>query len=840
MKVKPFPLPIYRAFASCFLAVPFFLAFALSALSAQTLLVEGGKALFPIVVPPGASETTRQNAQILAEYLKKITGVEPGVEEGDGSRGIALGPATEFTALPTKPQFEPTDPLRTEEYLLHSHPQGLLLVGATDLGAQDAMWDFLGRLGYRQYFPGPVWEVIPSVPRLEVDFDEVQKPDFLMRSVWMPVLHKGRGELIQDWQRKNRMVSGVTIMAGHSYERIIGGNKAFFSEHPDYLFEGKKPRLWRPEVRQFFVEQYLKQAWDEKGPHSISVDPSDGGGWDEGPESKAFGSISDQVITLANESVEALRQEFSEIQVGLYAYNNYSEPPTIRVSSGVNVLVTTWFRTTSLSLEDQMMGWAKQGATIGIRDYISFAAMDYDLPSRSRGIRSLTQFARNLRNYHSWNARFYSAQAMDNWGINGLLYYSLPRILWNLDDPINSESVLEEFLSKCFGPVKEAIRPFYSTLEQRPVPDEDLVNRLYSAITDARSKTDDPALLERLNDLTLYTRYIELYNCFAGAVGEGKRRAAVEQLSTHLFRAGMRSVNSARGIIKDIFKRDPGLRTQEEAASLRAGIPPWSANARPYTSEETVAMVTEGLKNNARLPFEIISYSDDLVPARALFPEAAASASTSGNLLAYKTGLYFTWADEAQSDWTIRITNPRQEVFRVDLKLWAKEEALDEPVAAQDVQIAPGQTAEISLSSPHKGLHWLFLSGLSLGDGLELDPKKMWTVSSSPNAAMQTLAHMRMVDLFFYVPKGTKQIGGRIAKGAGWIVNPEGELAADLDGAQIVQVEVPQGMDGKLWQIKIWRGNLALLTVPPYFAPSPDSLLLPREVVEASAPTTGN
>jgi hypothetical protein len=39
------------------------------------------------------------------------------------------------------------------------------------------MWDFLARQGYRQYFPGDVWEVVPSISRLEVKYDEIEKPD---------------------------------------------------------------------------------------------------------------------------------------------------------------------------------------------------------------------------------------------------------------------------------------------------------------------------------------------------------------------------------------------------------------------------------------------------------------------------------------------------------------------------------------------------------------------------------------------------------------------------------------------------------------------------------------
>ena len=46
-------------------------------------------------------------------------------------------------------------------------------------------------------------------------------------------------------------------------------------------------------------------------------------------------------------------------------------------------------------------------------------------------------------------------------------------------------------------------------------------------------------------------------------------------------------------------------------------------------------------------------------------------------------------------------------------------------------------------------------------------------------------------------------------------------------------VTVPEGQDGKLWQIRYGRGPIRLLTVPPYFARTAAELLLPKEVVDA-------
>ena len=56
-------------------------------------------------------------------------------------------------------------------------------------------------------------------------------------------------------------------------------------------------------------------------------------------------------------------------------------------------------------------------------------------------------------------------------------------------------------------------------------------------------------------------------------------------------------------------------------------------------------------------------------------------------------------------------------------------------------------------------------------------------------------------------------------------------LLSNKDG--YFNIPVPPGQDGKLWEFGFASGSVALLTVPPYLARSPQELMLPREVVEA-------
>src|SRR5262249_42723755 len=134
-------------------------------------LAEDGQALQPIVTAENASATVKKTAQTLADYLGRISGARFEATTGDGQMGIAVRVAPQFRLLPYKELAEGKDLTKREDYLLHSHAKGLHVVGATDQAVAHAVWDLLYRLGHRQFFPGPTWEVVPRIKNLQIAVD---------------------------------------------------------------------------------------------------------------------------------------------------------------------------------------------------------------------------------------------------------------------------------------------------------------------------------------------------------------------------------------------------------------------------------------------------------------------------------------------------------------------------------------------------------------------------------------------------------------------------------------------------------------------------------------------
>jgi len=342
----------------------------------QVTVASAGRALLPVVVAEGASERVRAAATDLAARLGEIAGATFTVTTGDGTTGLAVGVASDFPALPLARRLEANTIADREHYVLRSHRRGVTIVGATELAVEDAVWDLLHRIGYRQFFPGTTWEVVPSIPELSIAVNADERPDYYARRIWYGYgLWDHNAEPYRQWCARNRAVLGFELKTGHAYDGLIASNKAAFQEHPEFhgLVDGKRSStkicIGSPALRKLVVEHALRAFEADPDADSISMDPSDGGGWCECDHCKALGCVSDRALTLANTVAEAANQRFRDKYVGMYAYSQHSPPPSIRVHPNVIISVATGFIRGGYTVDQLIEGWAKQGATLGIREY---------------------------------------------------------------------------------------------------------------------------------------------------------------------------------------------------------------------------------------------------------------------------------------------------------------------------------------------------------------------------------------------------------------------------------------------------------------------------------------
>lgn len=811
-------------------------------------IASGGQAQQPVVVSEAASPRVQKAASTLAHYLQRITGAPFEIRTGDGTAGIAVGLAADFQRLPSPEAWRAPRATQRENYLLRSHPNGLYLLGATDLAVEHAVWDLLYRLGYRQFFPGQRWEVVPAAGELSIAVSAIEAPDYLARRIWY-----GFGpwdyasEPYAAWCARNRVTSGVVLNSGHAYGAIAAAKRAEFARHPEFFAlvgekrqppgEGSKFCIGNPALRELVVEYAMEYFHRDPEADSISMDPSDGGGWCQCDKCAALGSVTDRALTLANQVAEAVNRRWPGKLVGMYAYNYHSPPPSIGVHPNVVISVATSFLRGGLTLDEIIQGWSSKGAALGIREYYSVNTWDRDMPGRARGS-DLAYLARTIPEFHARGARYLSAESSDNWGPNGLGYYVAARILWDVREAERLPQIVDDFLARAFGPAKGPMGEFYQQLDgsrDHPVLDDQL-GRMYRHLAAARQLANTPEIRARVEDLLLYTRYADLYDRYAQAQGD-RRQAAFEALIRHAYRMRTTMLVHAKALYRDLDARDKTVSIPPQARiEVPEGRNPWKSS-HPFAEEELEGFLAEGIAGRplAKIDFELARFSGDLVPAGPLRLPAVRPGET-GAGRGQQT--FFTWVDRAPGTIELRVTGGLIAHYRdrgnVRIALWkvggVGTSGERETKVAEDRSVPPdGAEHVVRLAAQEPGLHKITLSDGNDMTRAAWPPGTPFTFRSSMDEPINQSGRW---SLYFYVPRGT-QVIGLLGGGSGRIVDPAGKPALRLEGRKpgYHSLAVPPGLDGKLWKIEQASGAVRLLTVPPCLARSGDELLLPSEVV---------
>jgi len=812
-------------------------------------LASEGKARWPVVVAAQTSDATRKIASRLADYLGRISGVKFEVTSGDGNSGIAVGRAGDFPALAIKVPWDERDATRREDYLLRSHARGLYILGATDMAVEHGLWDLLHRLGHRQFFPGEHWEVVPQQRDLRIEVDSHEHPDYDARRIWYGFgpwdYNKGP---YADWCAKNRATSGIDLNTGHAYDGIRSRNQAQFDAHPEYIAlvggvrKSSKFCISNPGLRKLVIDDALRQLEENPASDSISMDPSDGGGWCECAACAQLGSISDQALLLANEVAAAVNVKYPGKLIGMYAYNYHSPPPHIRVHPQVVISVATAFLKGGLSLEEMLSGWSAQGARLGIREYYSVNTWDRDMPAQARGS-NLAYLTRTISHFHAKGARFLSAESSDNWGPNGLGYYVAARLLWNVEDGKRSDEIVEDFLTRAFGPAKEPMREFYRQIDgsQPHLVVADQLGRMLRALHEARRLATTPEVRARLDDLVLYARYAHLYQRYVQAKGTA-RQTAFEALIRHAYRIRRTMMVHTKALYRDLANRDKSVSIPPDATwQVAEAKNPWKSS-EPFSDAELTRFLTEGSAENAvtELTFKPIAFSQELVSAAPLkLPEVTPGALDAGR----GTQTFYTRIEKAPATIELKITGGLIAHYRdrgnVRLNLWkvggASQAGERETLVAEDRSAPPdGNEHAVTLKVAEPGLYKLTVDDGKDRTLVQWNAALPLTLKSTGDEPMNDAYGQWM--LYFYVPKGTKIIG-LFGGEHGEVRDSAGRVVFWLNGREpnYYGVPVPDGEDGKLWHIRYGRGSIHLLTVPPYFARRAAELLLPAEVVARDA-----
>ncbi len=823
----------------------------LSTLSADpkpVVLTKNGKARMPIVLAPQSSEEILKLANELHSYLERITGAKFEVTAKQQTPAIILGTRAQLPGILDEP-VKTEAPTWGERYRLVTKNRSLYLVGETERAVQNAVFDLLHTIGYRQFFPHPAWEIVPNIPDLTIAVDRVEEPGFAARYMFYGSetdkklikifgINKINSNYTQ-WRRKNRGQS-VTVNSGHVWHRMAARHAGEFAAHPEWI-SGKQEKPWTEPTNtdwKFRVENEdlrkvlrkdIRDAFDDR-PEVLtySIDPTDGAGW---PENSPIGTPSDQMVYLANDLLASIKDKYPDKKVAFYAYNLHSPPPTLQLDGNTIVNVATGFIRGGYTVPQLMREWKAKGAELGIRDYTNVFFGSWDLPGNQTYLGFSPDKAHDkIAEYYKDGARYWISESDAAWGAMGLGTYITFRTLWSPTNGPTTEELKNDFLTKSFGPVAETVRQFFDVIDpkNKPLLSSDLIGRMYDPLLAALKKNQDPAVRVRLLQLLSYTRFSELMYEFRNApvgperneafraLGEWALRYRQDQMfySLGVFtRIGI-YVNKRTGELSDVAPIAEKLLAQHEAF-------------QPLPEDAFIKLATTRAKESLRMEFTPVVFSSELV--RPEFP--ANPAQETYELTGLQTLLWLAEKPDSELELTMRSFGKRPPgAPPINIKITHVDDVLDLPADTKEIA-ADGEWHTVKLRPNMAGLHKVEI----------LDPTsylEMKWPSGTPlvfpfRQVLHGMPRAKEVPYsgWIYIPAKAGRIAGYSEAPAGNILDDAGKVLHDFakgKSPNYFDVKIQPSDEPRVFKLEGMKGKIMLMTTPPYMARSPEEMLVPK------------
>jgi hypothetical protein len=800
-------------------------------------LAKDGKAQLPIVIAPGASQSTKAVANELAQVLEKISGAKFEIKTGEVKNnqlpgGIVLGTLKEFPVASLNKPLEIHDLYDGREaFAIRSLPSKVLLIGATDLGASHAVYRFLELLGCRWFFMSPVWDVVPSIPNLQFDLNETTRPKVLARDIWFNYgAPPGQGIADQKaWARHNRMAQSFTIYVAHSYQNIVIKNKKEFDAHPEYygLVNGKRTSwkmcLSNPAVRKMAVDYALDYLREYPEMDMVSMEPNDGLDWCECEECKKLGPIPDRAFGLSNEVARAVAKQFPGKMVGQLAYAQHADPPSFKLEPNVHIEWADGLNLSHLSSGEQFTLWPKYSDNRGIYEYFSLYQWGQERirENAASGVASsVPGMTKKLRSFISWGMKSFSAESSCNFGKFGPGYYAALRVMW--DEKTDVSALMDDFYDKAFGPAATPMKRYYERLDPASgrLFGRDLLARAYRDLDEASTLAKDrPDVQARLDQLKSYLHFNTIQWHEFRDNGDEAKKWALEKLR-FVYRTRYQYIVHAVPLMQEA----PDFAKKFNEPSWNLPNAPWRDDT-PLTHDEIEKNFQEELqyfqpqeKIERRFSSEVVPVQFDDAPVADV--QAAPSAPIPYTLVSlhgepFKLNVNVAPADSRRLlHYTVKDSNERV-------------------IAEGD--LTPDKVRKVyplEIKVPHGGTYRFVVDR---NDALlSFPPGTPAATELSPERPLNTYILGGAQQWYFYVPKGTKRLSFWQSGAPLQFFGPDGKLIREVKSDfDFNFLDVPAGFDGKLWRVSLRIDNLIFFNVPNWLALSPDQMLVPRDLAIA-------
>jgi hypothetical protein len=422
-------------------------------------------------------------------------------------------------------------------------------------------------------------------------------------------------------------------------------------------------------------------------------------------------------------------------------------------------------------------------------------------------------------------------------GAMGLGWYVASRLLWDPDTDV--PALLDEWYTLAFGPAKAPMKRMLERWAKGFMLNSAEMGLSYRDMQEAfELGKGDAAVTARLDDYARYLGYLS-YQLIVENTNDPKEREAVKSDSleylfdiydssmVHSFRLFMFAVD---------FGRDEKL--FNEFNSGDANAPGWS-RVHPLTHEDLLKRVTDGQKYFPAPSYDIKSYGSDFVFPLSLKPwKQPIGDDIWGTKMSTKGAL------------DVHIIAPpglKNVPLRVSTYYGMHISVLDDndgkSIFTHDITGTEDntQTEDVNVPLPRSGSYTIQFHPMN-GGGFYFQ-----SVRGLPLAFGSFMSEMGAPSprLYFYVPKGLKTLAmyypqGVSGGGAGQLRDADDNIvpSTSLDNGKLVTWPVAAGQDGAVWSLEESRSPDTLprfLNAPNAFGFSPDTLLLPSDIIKTDA-----
>jgi len=476
-------------------------------------LPAGAQSNIEVFADTKGNDSLQRFTDILITQLKKSSSVNFRLLPSSQFKGKGIFLANRANALPL---VKPSDKLRqsgVEAFSIDADGASVRILGNCNMAVGHGVFTYLDKLGYRFYFANPDWHITPVVPNLFPKWSIVSAPVFDHRRIWYGY---GTGSKMADddynfWVLANRLGGSMNAYFGHAYEDIAFRNLDTFAKNPEWAYppleKGKLPYdikfdVSREDLVQFVIrdaERRIETSLKNKTQDykMISMGPSDGPGTCNTPACQKLGTITDRVYYLVNRVAKAVRKKSPSTLIGCLAYGEYSPPPTKNVEPNVFTGITTAFNASEYPVGQLVDEWRKKGAIVGIYDYFSWYAWDFDVPGQSLASRT-GEIVKTIKKYYDKGVKAYEGESSIGWVSKGLGYYLASKYMWDIKT--DGEALKKEFFKLCFGKAEEPMKKLWQNWESysfSTIRDNDLASWIDN-VTEAEKLEQSLSVKKRL------------------------------------------------------------------------------------------------------------------------------------------------------------------------------------------------------------------------------------------------------------------------------------------------------------------------------------------------------